>query len=132
MVQPGHRYYYPHHPYHQQNTIFNKDYNNIVERNPYPFDGPYFDRRMMEPRHQVRADQIGYDRYGRYDSSIYFYGRVDPYPNYQAYYDIGAVFFFFFGVLLGVSLVVAVMGSYGGVVALMFVCFVLVVTLVAR
>lgn len=124
MVQPGHKYYYPHHPYHQQNTIFNKDYNNIVERNPYPFDSPYFDRRMMEPRHPVGAEQIGYDRYRRFDSSISFYGRVDPYPSYQA--------FFFFGVLLGVGLVVAVMGSYGGVVALMFVCFVLVVTLVAR
>lgn len=119
MVQPGHRYYYPHHPYHQQNTIFNKGYNNIAERNPY------FDRRMMEPRHQVRAEQIGYDRYGKFDSNISFYGRVDPYPSYQAYYD-GAVFFFF-GVLLGVGLVGALMGSYGGVVALMFVCFVLVV-----
>ncbi|RHN68581.1 hypothetical protein MtrunA17_Chr3g0115441 [Medicago truncatula] len=119
MVQPGHRYYYPHHPYHQQNTIFNKDYNNIAERNPY------FDRRMMEPRHQVEANRVGYDRYGRFDSNISFYGRVDPYPSYQAYYD-GAVFFFF-GVLLGVGLVVALMGSYGGVVALMFVCFVLVV-----
>ncbi|XP_024633776.1 uncharacterized protein [Medicago truncatula] len=92
---PNHGYYYPQpqYPYHHQpNVIYDEDYN-IVERNPYPFDGPYFDRRMVEPSHPMRAGQIGYDRHGRlrpypfYDSRYSFHGRVDPYTSYQAYYE---------------------------------------------
>jgi len=95
MVQPNHGYYYPppRYPYHHQpNVIFDKDYN-IAERNPYPFDGPYFDRRMVEPSHPMGAGQVGYDCYGRlrsypfYDSRYSFHGRVDPYTSYQAYYE---------------------------------------------
>lgn len=107
VVQANRRYYYPHHsaaayppyPYsyyddyqQQRHIIFDND-NNIVERNPYPFDGPYFDRRMVEPSHQFGADSVGYDRYGRlrpypyYDSRYSFHGRVDPYTSYQAYYE---------------------------------------------
>jgi hypothetical protein len=58
----------------------------MVERNPYPFDGPNFDRRMVQ--------QGGYDRYGRimrpypyYDSRYVFHGRVDPFTSYQSYYE---------------------------------------------
>ncbi|RHN71646.1 hypothetical protein MtrunA17_Chr2g0279111 [Medicago truncatula] len=80
MVQPNHRYYYPQpqYPYHHHHQ-------------PYPFDGSYFDRRMVEPSHPMGAGQVGYDRYGRpypfYDSRYSFHGRVDPYTSYQAYYE---------------------------------------------
>lgn len=84
MMQPSHGYYYPHYPYHyyydqHQHNIFDQ-HNNIVETNPYPFDGPYFDRRMVEHGRLMRP-------HAYYDSRYYFHGRIDPYTSYQAHYE---------------------------------------------
>ena len=82
----SHGYYYPHLPYphpscyyDHQHYIFDNN-NNFVGRNPYPFDGPYFDRRMVEPCHQRRP-------YPYYDSRYCLHGRVDPYTSYRAHYE---------------------------------------------
>ncbi|KAF7805394.1 delta-aminolevulinic acid dehydratase [Senna tora] len=62
------RYYYQYHdPYYYYNYydaphIILDNNNNVYERNPYPFDGPYWDRRM-----QLRGDgRLGAHPY--YDS----------------------------------------------------------------
>ncbi|KAL5073758.1 hypothetical protein RYX36_012742, partial [Vicia faba] len=83
-------YYYPSysHPsnmygyYDQYHTIYDQG-NNIVERNPYPFDYPYFDRRMVESGYRRRSTRP----YPYYDSRYVFHGRVDPYTSYQSYYE---------------------------------------------
>lgn len=74
-------YYYHHLPHH---TILD-DNNNVYERNPYPLDGPYLDRRLTVRSNAHEFGEIRGCPY--YDSRYCFHGRVDPYTSYSAYYE---------------------------------------------